>query len=313
MHSCHESRHPTSGSSCMRLMHSCHESRHPISGSSCTAQLPGTKLSPSLPPPTHPPIQCAGVTGLLPPLTRTPTRTNRRQVCYRAAAAPPPLPQVRVKRTNTLPSFDFAYTDPKKDFDVSSWMERAGVVEGGITKVCVWVVRGDHNGVGMRGSRVVRGRESATHHRCIHAPTHPPQITTHMHTRSHTHTVYMHTHAHPFTTYMLHAYTSCVRACVHPPTHPLTYALVHACACLHVWLHSPDLLQDLQGEVHPAAWQAWPVCGCRQQLWLVCHLGRSHGMPVSAGGSGHGMQVGVGGEGLCTYEHTPPASAQAHL
>ena len=46
-----------------------------------------------------------------------------------------PTPQIRVKRTSTVPEFDFAYTDPSLDVDVSSHMERTGGVELGITKV----------------------------------------------------------------------------------------------------------------------------------------------------------------------------------
>ena len=42
---------------------------------------------------------------------------------------------IRVKRTRTDPGFDFAYTDPKKDFDVSASMENGGAVEIGISKV----------------------------------------------------------------------------------------------------------------------------------------------------------------------------------
>ena len=46
--------------------------------------------------------------------------------------------EVRVQRSSSMTqpsSFEFAYTDPAKDFDVSSWMQNTGMVELGITKV----------------------------------------------------------------------------------------------------------------------------------------------------------------------------------
>ena len=49
-------------------------------------------------------------------------------------------PQLRVKRTMTVPEFDFAYTDPASDFDVSWHMENSRGVELGMTQVrgMVW-------------------------------------------------------------------------------------------------------------------------------------------------------------------------------
>uniref|UniRef100_A0A7S0RP63 Methyltransferase FkbM domain-containing protein n=1 Tax=Chlamydomonas leiostraca TaxID=1034604 RepID=A0A7S0RP63_9CHLO len=43
--------------------------------------------------------------------------------------------EVRVKRAAVAPYFDFAYTDPAKDFDVSGWMENSGAVEASISKI----------------------------------------------------------------------------------------------------------------------------------------------------------------------------------
>jgi len=43
--------------------------------------------------------------------------------------------EMRVRLSSTNPGFFLAYTDPKKDFDVSGWMDGAGVVEAGITKI----------------------------------------------------------------------------------------------------------------------------------------------------------------------------------
>ena len=43
--------------------------------------------------------------------------------------------QIRVRRTVTLPAFDFAYTDPVLDSDVSRDMEEERGIEFGITKV----------------------------------------------------------------------------------------------------------------------------------------------------------------------------------
>ncbi len=53
----------------------------------------------------------------------------------RPPSYPFPILQVRVRRTTTQPAFDFAYTDPKKDYDVSYHMQNSGGVEMGITKV----------------------------------------------------------------------------------------------------------------------------------------------------------------------------------
>ncbi len=43
--------------------------------------------------------------------------------------------EVRVRRTLTKPAFDFAFTDPAKDVDVSYHMQNSGAVEMSITKV----------------------------------------------------------------------------------------------------------------------------------------------------------------------------------
>ena len=44
-----------------------------------------------------------------------------------------------MRRSRTQPEFDFAYTDPTKDYDVSYHMHNSGGVEMGITKVWeVW-------------------------------------------------------------------------------------------------------------------------------------------------------------------------------
>ena len=40
-----------------------------------------------------------------------------------------------MRRSRTQPEFDFAYTDPTKDYDVSYHMHNSGGVEMGITKV----------------------------------------------------------------------------------------------------------------------------------------------------------------------------------
>lgn len=48
---------------------------------------------------------------------------------------PHPRIQVRVRRTLTVPEFDFAYTDPTLDIDVSDKVEHNGGLELGITKV----------------------------------------------------------------------------------------------------------------------------------------------------------------------------------
>jgi hypothetical protein len=45
--------------------------------------------------------------------------------------------QVFVRKTITSPEFEFAYTDPTKDFDVSHHMAHGGGVELGITRVSV--------------------------------------------------------------------------------------------------------------------------------------------------------------------------------
>ena len=65
------------------------------------------------------------------------------------AAHPLYLPQVRVRRTKTVPEFDFAYTDPSLDYDVSYHMQNSGGVEMGITKV---TGGGEGEGWGMRWS-----------------------------------------------------------------------------------------------------------------------------------------------------------------
>lgn len=55
--------------------------------------------------------------------------------------------EIRIRESVTNPPFSFAYTDPKKDFDVSGWMESSGGVELGITKVggVEWWVWGPRN------------------------------------------------------------------------------------------------------------------------------------------------------------------------
>ena len=47
-----------------------------------------------------------------------------------------------MKNTTTVPSFKMAYTDPKKDVDVSGQMEHGGVVELGLTQMWYQALRG---------------------------------------------------------------------------------------------------------------------------------------------------------------------------
>ena len=48
---------------------------------------------------------------------------------------------VFVKDTTSVPSFKMAYTDPKKDVDVSGQMEFGGVVELGLTQMWYTTLR----------------------------------------------------------------------------------------------------------------------------------------------------------------------------
>lgn len=48
---------------------------------------------------------------------------------------------MRVKNSSTTPSFQFAYTDPRQDYDVSSFFEAAGLIERSITKIFYHIFR----------------------------------------------------------------------------------------------------------------------------------------------------------------------------
>lgn len=61
--------------------------------------------------------------------------------------------EVFVKNTATVPSFAFAYTDPKKDVDVSAQMRHGGVVELGLTQM--WYTALRDKCIGQNGSRAL--------------------------------------------------------------------------------------------------------------------------------------------------------------